>query len=311
MKKRADGRYCKQILVGYRDDGRRIVKNIYGFSLKEIEIKERALRSQIENGLNAALKNNITVAEWANLWLKTYKNTVSIGTKNMYSNAIRAHIAPAVGNTPMNKVKPVVLQNLLNKLNDAGKTRTAEIVKLTLEQIFKQAVIEGFITYNPAQSLKSIKHTSSEKRILTEYEIKAINNADLTDKQRLFINIMRCCGLRKGEALALTVQDINLNERTLSVNKSLFFNDKISIIKEPKSKAGYRTIPLIDSIYAQLKAYIAVLNGELLFPMKNGNYMTRSSYTKFWKGILKKINEKADSEVYFTAHICRHPYVKL
>ena len=47
MKKRADGRYCKQVLVGYKSDGTRKMKNIYGKTIKEVETKERKLLEQI------------------------------------------------------------------------------------------------------------------------------------------------------------------------------------------------------------------------------------------------------------------------
>ena len=52
MKRRADGRYCKQIFVGYKPDGTRKMKTIYGKTVKEVEKKERELRSQIDKGLN-------------------------------------------------------------------------------------------------------------------------------------------------------------------------------------------------------------------------------------------------------------------
>ena len=43
-KKRSDGRYCKQILVGYKDDGRRIVKTLYAKTIRELEQKELQVR---------------------------------------------------------------------------------------------------------------------------------------------------------------------------------------------------------------------------------------------------------------------------
>ena len=50
MKKRTDGRYCKQVLVGYQPDGKRKMKAIYGKTIREVEMKERKLRRQIESG---------------------------------------------------------------------------------------------------------------------------------------------------------------------------------------------------------------------------------------------------------------------
>lgn len=308
MKKRADGRYCKQILVGYKPDGKRIMKSIYGKTIKEVEKQERELRNQIDSGLVISTKQNITLAEWADLWLNTYKNNVSYNTKAMYVNAIQVHINPTLGNIPVSKIKPVQIQGLINTLVEKGNIRTAEVVKLTLEQLFRQAVTEGYINKNITDGLTAIKRKDNEKRTLTAEEIEAIKNADLTSKQRLFIDIMRYCGLRKGEALALTIEDIDLETHSLSVNKSLYFADNDACIKEPKSKAGYRTIPLIDVIYNELKAYIDTLDGTKLFSMTNGSYITKSSYRKFWDGIIKAVNKVSNEEVTFTAHTCRHSY---
>ena len=72
-KKRADGRYCKQILVGYKPDGKRQMKTIYGKTIREVEQKEREIREQIENGINLT-KGEVTLKEWSLQWLGVYKN---------------------------------------------------------------------------------------------------------------------------------------------------------------------------------------------------------------------------------------------
>ena len=81
-KKRADGRYCKQILVGYQPDGKRKMKTLYGKTIKEVEKKERELREQIESGINVI--DNITVGEWADIWLKTFKSNIANNTYTRY-----------------------------------------------------------------------------------------------------------------------------------------------------------------------------------------------------------------------------------
>ena len=47
MKKRADGRYCKQILIGYNSNGTRIMKNVYGKTIKEVEKKSMNFRTKL------------------------------------------------------------------------------------------------------------------------------------------------------------------------------------------------------------------------------------------------------------------------
>ena len=53
-------------------------------------------------------------------------------------------------------------------------------------------------------------YKSKEKRALTELEIRAIKTADFTGREKCFIYLLYGCGLRRGEALALTKYDISL-----------------------------------------------------------------------------------------------------
>ena len=87
MKKRADGRYCKQILIGYNSNGTRIMKNVYGKTIKEVEKKEHELQNKIAAGINI-LEDTITVGEWGLKWIEVYKADVSRGTYAMYETIL-------------------------------------------------------------------------------------------------------------------------------------------------------------------------------------------------------------------------------
>lgn len=308
LKKRADGRYCKQILLGYYPDGRRKMKTIYGTTIKEVEKKERECRNMIEQGI--VEENNITVCEWSEMWLKTYKANVSYNTYQMYSNALQNHINPVLGDILLKNVKTIQIQQLINQLTEKGNSRSAEIVRLTVKQFMHQALDEGYIYKDVVGGVKAVKHQSKEKRTLTDIEKTSIQKADLTAKQRVFLDIMLYTGLRRGEVLALTTDDINLSDKMLTVNKSLYFEVNNANIKEPKSKAGYRQIPIPDRLIDELMAYILSLENNILFTMNNGNYMTKSSFRKFWDGIISSVKRSAENpnDITFTPHIFRHTY---
>ena len=95
MKKRSDDRYCKQVLVGYHPDGRRKVKNIYGKTIREVEKKERELRLDIDRGMLTA--ENLTVGEWADRWIKTFKANSAYYTVRRYESILKVHIKPNLG----------------------------------------------------------------------------------------------------------------------------------------------------------------------------------------------------------------------
>lgn len=306
MKKRADGRYCKQVLVGYSFDGKRKFKTIYGKTIKEVEKKEREIKNSIEKGLS--IEDSIALGEWSDMWLKVYKNNVEYNTRVMYENAINKHIKPELGMMQLKNLKSIHIQKLLNKLIDGEHYRTAEVVKLTIKQILKHALIEGYISRDITATIKIATKKSPEKRILTREEVEAIKNASLSQKQRVFIDIMHHAGLRKGETLALKKEDIDIFMKTIRVNKSLYYKVNDAFIKEPKSRAGYRNVPIPNMLIKELGVYTQNLKSDILFPMNNGNYMTKSSFRKFWDNIISCIGEQLGEKPNITPHTFRHTY---
>lgn len=319
-KKRSDGRYCKQILVGYKDDGRRIVKTLYAKTIRELEQKELQVRNEMNQGKNFKYEN-ITFGEWCKNWLETYKKNVSDSTYIMYENSIEKHIIPTLGSIPFSKLKPIQIQNEINSILAEGKIRTAEIFKTTIKQIVKQGVAEGFITNDICSNLQKIKKPHNEKRTLTDFELLCIKNTKYTDKEKLFLDIMYYTGLRRGEVLALTTSSINRKSHTLTVTHSLNLSQNTPKIKEPKSSAGYREIPIPDKLYAELMQYINTRKTLYIFTSQNGRLVTKSSFRKMWDSIIKKTAQTAaelissqdihiadNTHIKFTPHIFRHTY---
>lgn len=63
----------------------------------------------------------------------------------------------------------------------------------------------------------------------------------------MFVYLILYCGLRRGEALALTVNDIDMDNKKIYVNKNLIFKGNDSEIKlSPKTDAGIRSVPTKD-----------------------------------------------------------------
>ena len=325
-KKRSDGRYCKQILVGYKPDGKRIMKTIYAKTIKELEEKEDEIRLDIRNGL-ILTRDDLTVGEWARSWLSAYKVNTSGNTYDMYEKNIRNHIIPHIGYIRLKQLKPIHIQNMINDIIDSGKVRTAIVSKLTIKQIISQAVEEGFISKNICNNLPAIKSETPEKRVLTNFELQCIERADFTEREQMFIDILYYTGLRKGEVLALDITDIKKDKKTLRVDQNLDMRNNIPELKDPKSKSGFREVPIPDILYDSLTHYVNNTKTFYLFTGKNGELITRSSYRRMWDSIMKKVKcaagqilaesditdndliiNQAEELLDFTPHTFRHTY---
>ena len=197
-------------------------------SSKALENMVREVEKKVQNR-KVISESGLTVQEYARTWLSVYKFGLELNTREMYQNIIEKHLEP-LRLTRLSNMRKVDVLVCLNAAD--GKSRTQEQILLTLKQVIKAAISDKYITPGIYPELfdgikiKRVKKTG--KRPLTELERKAVFSADFTDMQRAFVYIIYGCGLRRGEALALTRSDFDFKSKKLKVNKSLAF-DKNSI----------------------------------------------------------------------------------
>lgn len=297
-KKRPDGRYATSAIIGYDENGKPKRKVIYGRTIMELDKKVADFKSLQNKGI-VIDDGGMTVQQWSEKWLELYKADKAYNTYMMYKRTVGNHITPNLGTIRLSALKKHQIQELLNNIVQCGHQRTAELVKLTLHQIIQQAIIEEYIYKDVTVGLSLPKKEKSEKRALTDAEKALIQKADLTPKERAFIDLLYYTGVRRGEALALMVSDIDFVNKKVKINKNLVMKDKTSEIKQsPKTEAGNREIPMPDKLFHSLKKYASSITSLYLFTMQNGELMTSSSFRRFWDNILDKLNIAAGGEKY-------------
>ncbi len=152
MKKRADGRYCKNIFIGYYPDGRRKFRTIYGKTIKEVERLEREIKLSIESGTYIE-ENSVTVGEWAKEWLETYKRCLKSNTYNVYKYCISAHF-DEISHICLKDLKLSHLQKIVNNLIQTDNNRAAEIFKSTISQMLDKAVDNELLIKNVSSKIQ-------------------------------------------------------------------------------------------------------------------------------------------------------------
>ncbi len=186
---------------------------------------------QLERGVYIEDKN-LTVGEWADKWLDTYKTRGQYNTFEMYAHIINLYIKPEVGNLPLTKLKTHHIQNIINKYAAKGLTRTLQQIKLTMNQIIKQAINNDLLYKNVAENVTLPQIDSRPKRSLTNEEKKLLEKADFTIKEKAFVYLLLYSGLRRGEALALTCNDIDFEKNVIRVNKTIIYRGNNAEIKK-------------------------------------------------------------------------------
>lgn len=318
-KKNSRGEYHTRIWDGtYNKDGSKHRVNLKSKkSSADLERKVNALKSQVENG-RFVQKSDIMFLDYAKEWLRAKKGVREKNTQAMYKNIIETHLAFLEG-VRLSDIRNSHFQLAIN--NALEKPRTCQQIYITFKQIAKMAVTDNHIGAGMYEMICSDinmpKYSRKEKRALSKEERDAILTADFTDREKAFVYIIYYCGLRRGEALALSKFDFSIKDdkSTVSITKTVIFVKNAPKIKAmPKTANGVRSVPVPKDAAAFLKEYISETSGAQLFTCRNGELITQSSYVKMWESIVKKMNMAAGGTDAFpvieglTAHIFRHNY---
>lgn len=223
--------------------------DLYAVDEKTLAEKVRAKKNEIDAGLSRE-GAKLTVKKWCDAWEQTYKKgVVSDAYYDDIVRKLRDIIYPEIGHKHIRDVKPMDLQSILNKHASSSKSTLTKIRSIMTEA-FRQAVVEGHISTNPAVGIKipikddDFEDTSSH-RALTDEEEKLFLAVCDNHYAGTWAKMLYYCGIRPQESAALKWGDIDYKNRILKVRSALKRTGKIG---KPKTKAGIRDIP-IDKIF--------------------------------------------------------------
>lgn len=287
-KKREDGRFYTLVNTGkYSEDGQPVRIPVYGTSSRDLEYKVGEIKTDLRRGTYAD-DCNITFGQYAEIWQRTHKcqGMVADATIQNYKNIIKNHIE-LIKDTRLMALTKSNIQEQVNAKSEYKEIR--RMLLITIKQVLECAIEDGLLYRNVARTIKTPAAPKREKRPLTNAEKEAIKTCDFTSKERFFVSTLYITGVRPEEILALTKSSINLSKKELTVSSALSWKGGKKI-KEPKSKAGYRTIPLPDWYIEESTPYLKSVQSIYLFPGANGDLISQSVYKYFWREIRNKIN---------------------
>lgn len=206
--------------------------------------------------------------EWLNIWLENYiKPSSKMQTAKSYERIIHKQISVALGEKELVDLTTMDIQLFVTDLLNNGNTRThsglaansVNGIISVIQSSLKMAVILGYASKNVSVGIKHPKIKSKEITCFTISEQKKIEDAALSAKKDKYRGIILCLytGLRIGELLALTWNDIDFEKSILSVTKTCHDGNEngehIRIIDTPKTENSRRQIPLSKTLVKMLK----------------------------------------------------------
>ena len=264
----------RKIRIDY-PDGSFEYKFVNVNSLKELGIKEKKVRSKALQKFERL--HTPTFEQVADEWNSEHSKEVEFYTFQGYQAPLK-ELKEAFSGLLINQVKPLDLQRLLVKLEQEGKARqTIKLIKIVCNQIFDYAVLKGYIEHNSISSVKlSRKAPKKVIEATTQADIEVIKQSvDLPFG--LFPYFCLYTGCRRGEALAVTYEDIDFKNNLISINKVVVFEGNRGVIhSRTKSEAGVRTIPLLTPLKNVLP------RGQGLVFDNEGKPYNKSMFDKRW-----------------------------
>lgn len=291
MLKRKDGRYQEQITI--EDGGRIRQKYFYGRTKKDVLQKIKDFQEEQKNGpLFSAV---------ADEWWDLHEPTIAYNTAKPYKAALR-RAKDRFGDVYIHKIKPTDINRFLTAFvreNHAAQ-KTAKTQLMVINLICKYATANGYIPFNPARDIsipRGLSHTTRE--IASDDDIQRIKDGTGCTFG-MFAYWILYTGCRRGELLALTWEDVDLEGRTISIEKSVYHVSNVPRIKAPKSAAGRRTVPLMDKLLEK----ITPGKGQI-FSNEDGGILTEMQFQKLWAAYCE------ESGVTCTPHQIRHAYATM
>lgn len=303
LKQRADGRYARQVTIGMKN-GKPVKKTVYGTTQSEVNKKYRELLNSIDSGTDLSLEK-MTVKQLCEQWFAVTKKGKLRSQSERYYTYNLPKIYAAFGDKRAKDVRDTDVIKLIGSVQEKGTIATAKNLLCLIRSVYNYAISIGLVFRNPCMLL-SVEHETSVRRSLSELEKKRLERAELTVKERMLIDLLLYTGMRIGEALALTKSDIDFENKTITVNKTVVFNSDLPLIQHnTKTKAGMRQIPIFTPLFTTLWEYCLSCDSELLIARKGEIPYTYCGARHIFDCALSKAGITEN----ITCHVMRHTFV--
>ncbi|BBM18952.1 site-specific integrase [Enterococcus avium] len=298
QKKNGDTAYMFRIYLGIDPlTGKKQFTTRRGFKTKK-EAKIALARLKIDvNDNKYTPEQNYTFTQIKDLWLRQYKDTVKESTYQRVKFLFDKNISKKFGNKRISKYTVPYCQNVINEWKDHFATHRA--LKSYTSTIFDFALKMNVLKDNPMSHVSFSKGKRGqivEKEMFLESDdLKRFLECCENDSFPLtlpFFRLLAFTGLRKGEALALTWNDIDFKNNQITVDKTASINEKNKVVAtSPKTPSSNRTISIDQRTVDVLKrwrkeqreyllayGHNSLKPNQLVFASKRNNFI---SLTRF------------------------------
>jgi len=242
-------------------------------------------------------------------WLPAIKATVRPSTYYSYSQHVECHILPHVGSVKLTDLSGARINALYATLAEKGAKNgkkglsplTIHHVHSVLHRACNDAVRWGRLTRNPVDAADPPKaRIRAEMKTWSAEQLGAFLASVRDDRLYGLWHVLAMTGMRRGEALGLRWEDVDLANAHLSVRRALIPCAREVVVSEPKTARGRRAIALDAETLEVLKGQAARQLDEqaewdeawidtgLVFTKENGEALHPEDVTRYFRIAVRK-----------------------
>lgn len=250
-----------------------------------------------------SFEKNLTLIEFSNKYFSIYKDTVRNHVYERNYKHFYNHINPYFGKHLLIDIAPLELEEWQQRLLKKYKPSSVTKYRSILFSIFDKALQNDLIKINPLTRVKSPNSIKKKIQTLTIKEDENINPFSINEMKKILDNVtgnlyyviffMFYTGIRPGELIALTWDDIDYEKKRIVIEKTVV-NGKVGDVKTQSSVRYIDILPQLEIMLKEL--YLETCNYNNLFISNfRKPFYSHDVLNLRFKDLLKKINIKERS----------------
>ena len=308
-------RYMEPLTGQYRKVSVVMNKNTAAVRKQATEILQTRIEGAIAATAAYTKQDNLTLQELVNLYREYQKSAVSASTYQRNFFATQSILKLLGPSTLVDQLSAGYVKTQFIKNHDTPGTINERITR------FKALIRWGYdndyiFDINYLKKIKPLPDKEAREKLdhkfLEKSELSTLLDAMRVKHWHYLTALMVLSGLRVGEALALTMNDIDFANKVIHITKTYdAVNQTVTTPKTPTSNRDVFMQPELEDLMHEIcndtnqRKKLCGFRGNLLFCDKNGQYLRYYAFNKY----LKETSASALGRL-ITTHVLRHPYVK-
>jgi integrase len=220
---------------------------------------QSALQEAVRTLLVDVNVTGIRVGEYLDTWL-TGKHALKPKTVMLYSDVVRLYLKPHLETVRLVELRAHHLDRMYAAISTGRRGHplspsTIRRIHAVLRSALNTAVRRRLIPYNPAFHIELAPENPKRPKPWTPEQVRTFLGAIANDRLAVLYWLLLVTGMRRGEAIGLRWEDVDLERQVLHVAQQITEVRGKSVVGTPKTKRGTRLVPLDPATTALLRTH--------------------------------------------------------